>query len=367
MVKRLFMMSVILGSVFGSIFYGKQALTNYFMAKYGNFTMPPAAVEVASVNSASWQPFISAVGSFKAVQGINVTPEIQGVVEKIQFNSGQNVAEGDLLLQLDADVEQADLLSAKASLSMAQLDYLRKRDLLRTKAISREAVDQASMVLAQAKAHIAKLTALIDKKSIRAPFSGKLGIRQVGIGQFVAPGANIVSLQSMDPLYLEFDIPEQYVSQIQVGEQVQAAVDGEPDHLFTGKVTALSPQVDESSRTIQVQATFPNTDKALLPGMFADIKVLLPQSRAVNVIPLTAICYSLSGDSVYVIAETEKDKEGKPIFQAMRRTVELGEHRGNEVAVVHGLRVGEKVVVSGSLKLHNKSLVKIQNSLELKA
>lgn len=367
MAKRITLAIIGLILVFGGLLGGKPLYMYYKYSKMGAgaFQMPPAIVSSAEVKQQSWSSVLTSVGSFKAVNGVMVSPETQGLVTNIAFRSGKFVNKGDLLVAMNDDVEEADLDSAKATLSMAKLSYTRNQNLMRKNAVSSAGFDKSHEQYQLAKANVAKIEALIAKKHIRAPFSGKVGIRKVNVGQFVTPGAQLVSLQSLNPLYIQFNLPEQNISQVGVGQKIVAVVDGEPDKVYQGKITAINSEVDVRTRNILIQGEFQNPEFKLYPGMFSDVKVYSPEQHTVITVPETAITYSLHGDSVFVIDAHEKDKEGKALKKVKRQYVTIGETRGGEVAILKGLKAGQEVVTSGQLKLHDGSSIKINNEIHL--
>lgn len=348
-------MIIVLVIVFGGIF-GWGLVRSIFMKRYfATFQPPPVTISTAKAKSAVWQPFIEAVGSVIAINGVQVTSEVPGMVVKINFQSGQMVKQGDPLIQLDDSTDQQDLKNFQAQLTLAQITFRRQSILYKGRNVAKADLDQARATLEQAQANVGKTQVLIEKKNIKAPFSGKLGIRMVNLGQYIEAGTGIVSLQSMDPLYVQFTLPEQYLNALRVGQPIEITVESQGKKLFTGKINALNAEVSTDTRNILVQATVPNPQYLLYPGMFADVSVILPQQQNIITVPQTAVIYNLYGDAVYIV------KSGK----AYIRYVTVGERRNSEVAILKGLQTGEEVVTSGQLKLSDGVQVVVNNSIDL--
>lgn len=363
--KRMIIMSLILLVVFGAIF-GWNGLRAYFIKQFfANFEPPPVTISTTKASADTWQPYIAAVGSLMAVNGVDVSSEVAGMVEKIYFQSGQLVKKDEPLLQLDDRIDKENLKNDEAHLKLMTVNYNRQVGLFAKNATAQSTVDQASAEMEQAAAAVAKDKILIDEKLIKAPFDGRIGIRKVNLGQYVSPGNALVTLQSLNPLFVEFSLPEQELVSLAVGQEVVVRVDTYPGQEFKGKVTAINSKVNEKTRNILVQATLPNDDNRLYPGMFANIKVLLPQKADVITVPQTAISYSLYGDSVFVVKEQGKDKDKKPILRAMRVYVVTGDRRGGQVAIKRGLQAGDVVIISGQLKLQDNSRVIVDNTVNI--
>ncbi|MEM1243310.1 MAG: efflux RND transporter periplasmic adaptor subunit [Pseudomonadota bacterium] len=363
--KRMTITIILLILVFGGVF-GWDALRAYFIKQFfASFKPPPAAVTTTVAKAKTWQPDIEAVGSLQAIQGVNITSEQAGKVTGIFFKSGQYVHKGDLLVSLNDNVEQADLKNYTAAYNLAKLNYQRLASLLKKNAASKSEVDKNEADMKQAQAQLERVRAIIAQKNIRAPFDGKLGIRMINLGEYISPGTNMVTLQSVNPIFVEFYLPEQYITSLYVNQPIQLHVQPYPNQVFKGKITALNAEVDTQTHNILVQATVPNSNKKLYPGLFADIKILLPQQDHVITLPQTAISYSLFGDSIFVVKQTGKDKKGKPILEVARHSVDLGRSRGNLVAIKSGIKPGDVVVTSGQLKLENGSHVVINNDVKM--
>ena len=336
---------------------------------------PPVTVSTEVAKAESWPPKIPAIGTLRAVQGVDVSSEVGGIVQKINFDSGQLVSEGTVLVQLDDSVEQADLQSGLAQLKKADLDLRRQRELLDRRNTSQTAFDAALATRDTAAAVVDRVRAVIAQKSIKAAFSGRLGIRNVDLGQYVSPGTAMVTLQRLTPIYADFPIPEQQLWRLAVGEKVEVTVDAEPGQVFEGEVESVDAKVNQSTRNVLVRARIENRDARLLPGMFADVHVVAGDAQQVVTVPRTAISYSLYGDSVYVVVEAPASEAGAPQKAAGggetkslivdRRFVRIGETRDGRVSILEGVKAGDQVVVSGQIKLRPKARVLIDNSQPL--
>lgn len=323
---------------------------------------PPESVTAAKVEAQEWQPTRGAVGSLVAVRGVTLGAELAGTVREIAFESGSLVRRGAVLVRLDTSAEQAQLAAAEAEASLARLTLERARKLREGEANAQSDLDTAAARAAQADATVANLRAVIAKKTIRAPFDGRIAIRQVELGQVVSPGTAIASLQSVTPIHADFWMPQQAVAQLARGQQVRLHVDAYPDRDWDGEVTTVNPEVDPATRNVRVRATFPNADGRLHPGMFAKVEVLSAERRRVLVIPSTAIMYAPYGDSVFAVEERKQDG-GRVATVVRQKFIRTGERRGDLVAVVSGLGAGERVVSSGAFKLRNGAPVAVTEAL----
>ncbi|SDR99870.1 membrane fusion protein, multidrug efflux system [Pseudomonas asplenii] len=332
------------------------------------YSAPKPAIQVTAVtaNARPWQERLPTVGTLKALQGVNLSLEVAGTVKTLQFESGQKVKAGQALLQLDSDVESAQLETAQADLGLAELDYGRGAKLVGSQAISRGEFDRLSAVRQKNRATVNQLKASLAKKKILAPFSGTIGIRQVDVGDYLASGTVIATLQDLSSLYVDFYLPEQFVPKLAVGQPVQLSVAAYGQEVFPGRLSAINPKVDEATRNVLVRATLANPDGKLLPGMFANLQVLLPAPQAQVVIPESAVTYTLYGNSVYVVAEKKaedgtllKEPDGRPQLMAERRFIKTAERRDGLVKVIEGLKDGEQVVSGGQLKLDNGAHIAI--------
>jgi membrane fusion protein (multidrug efflux system) len=358
MLKRLLLVLLALAVAFGGIFGWKYYQGLQYAAR-ASIPPPPATVASAEVRSETWQPYMHAVGSLVAVQGIDVTNEVAGQVKQIQFQSGQGVQQGELLLQLDDSVDQAELQGLIAERHLAQLQYQRSAELLPKKTVSREAYDEAKAKLESAEAQVASKQALIQKKKIRAPFSGLLGIRLVDLGQYLAPGSRIVPLQIVNPIYVDYALPEHYFAQLAPKQKVVVTVRAYPQRDFEGHISAINPGIDPGTRNVRVRAMLENPEGLLRPGMFAEVRTALPERTGVLTLPRTAISYNPYGEFVFVI-EQQDDK-----LIVKRRQVRTGEAREERVEILDGLKLGERVVAAGQVKLRNGQPVQIDDSIKL--
>ena len=321
---------------------------------------PPASVEVNMAKRVQWQPRVSAVGTLTGREGIDVSNEVEGIVETIYFTSGQHVEKGELLVSLNDDVEQADLVSFKAQEDLARTLFRRTEDMWKKKTISETEFDNAHSSLKVAQANVVQTRARIAKKSIRAPFTGVLGIRQISTGQYLPPGTMLVSLQDYSLLYTDFAVAEKYFPEVETGLEVRFRVSAYDDRVFVGRVQAVDAKVNESTRNISVRAQLINEENLLRPGMYADIDLMLDQSADTVVVPATAIIYSSFGNALFVV---EEDDKGSNI--ARRVQVTTGEQRGDQVAILKGLNGGEQVVQAGVSKLRNNSPVTVTEQVRL--
>jgi membrane fusion protein (multidrug efflux system) len=331
---------------------------------------PPATISTEIAKSEDWLPKLPAIGTLRAVQGVDVASEVDGIVRDINFDSGQRVAAGAVLVQLDDSVEQAELKSGLAELKKTQLELDRQKELLSRKNTSQTSYDNALASRDTAAAAVDRVRAVIAQKSIQAAFAGKLGIRKVDIGQYVASGTAMVTLQQLTPIYVDFPIPEQDLAKVDVGTKVEVAVDAEPGRTYEGEVESIDAKVDQATRNVLVRARLDNPETRLLPGMFANVNVVSGGPQKVVTLPRTAISYSLYGDSIYVVQDAPDggaaNAAGKKTQIVDRRFVRVGETRGDRVAVLEGVKPGEEVVTSGQIKLRPKAHVTVDNSQPLK-
>ncbi|MFO1477488.1 MAG: efflux RND transporter periplasmic adaptor subunit [Verrucomicrobiota bacterium] len=327
---------------------------------------PAETVSSADVRQDQWQGTLNAVGTIAAVQGVNVTTEIAGTVKEIAFESGALVDKGALLVRLDTSSEEAQLRALEAQAELSRINATRVRALRAENTVSQAELDTSEATLKQNEANADAIRAVIEKKTIRAPFAGQLGIRQVNLGQYLDVGKPIVSLQSLAPVYAQFSLPQQDVPRLTNGMVVRLASDAFGGHTFEGLLTAINPDLDADTRSVRLQATFENADRLLRPGMFARVEVLLPERQDVVVIPATAVLSSPYGDSVYVISE-EKGKDGKAGLVVTQKFIRLGRYRGDFVSVESGLKPGERIASAGVFKLRNGMSVIVNNDIAPKA
>lgn len=348
--------AVVFGGVLGFVQFRQYMMGQFFA------TMPKPVVTVTTepAAAAEWRDTVAAVGTLAAVNGVQVSSATAGLVEQINFESGQTVQKGDLLLRLDSQVEQGDLRSALADLDLARTTVQRSRALSRTDAVSQAALDKAEAELKVKQAKVEALRAQIDKKSVYAPFGGVLGVRKVDLGQYLQPGQAIVNLQDLSVMLVDFSVSQKDFELLAVGQPIRMTTDAWPGRVFDGAINAIEPQVDAKTGMIGVQGRFVNREGLLRPGMFARIEVERPSVAEVVTVPVSAVSYSLYGNAVFVVKDGEDGK------QAERVTVDLGERRDGRIAVLKGLAPGALVVTSGQVKLENGSKVQIAQDDPLK-
>ena len=327
------------------------------------FVPPPESVSSAVAREEKWQGFVSAIGTIAAVQGVTVTPDMPGIVREIAFESGAVVAQGDLLVRLDTSSETSQLAAVEAQAGLARSNLTRVRSLRTEGSVSQSDLDAAEAALKQYEANADTIRATIEKKTIRAPFAGRLGIRQINLGQYIDTGKPIVSLQSLAPVYADFSLPQQELAKLKTGMRVQLASDTYPDRRFQGVLTAINPDLDAVTRSVGLQATFSNTNELLRPGMFARVEVLLPEEQNVLVIPATSVLSAPYGDSVYVIETKSAEAGAAPQLTVRQQFIRTGAVRGDYISVESGLKPGERVVSSGLFKLRNGLTVVENNEL----
>ena len=363
MIKRMVIMLLAVGVVFGGIF-GFQAFKAVMIKKFITaLSNPPQTISASTAATSEWQPKIEAIGSLRAVRGADLSLETPGVVESISFNSGDDVQEGATLLKLRIADDVARLESLKAMAELNEITLDRAQRLLKTQAVSQAQLDSDAANLKNAKAQVAQQEAIIDKKILRAPFAGHLGIRAVDLGQYLGAGTPIVTLQALDPIYVDFFVPQQSVDQVRLGQQVAIKVDAYKDQTFSGEISAVNPKVDISNRNVQIRAILKNPDHKLLPGMYATVDIAVGSPATYVTLPQTAITYNPYGDTVYVVESKGNDGEGKPQFTARQTFVTIGPTRGDQVAILRGIEAGDTIVTAGQIKLHNGSVVMIDNSV----
>jgi membrane fusion protein (multidrug efflux system) len=333
------------------------------IASGADFSVPVETVSATEVRQETWEALLPAVGSVTAVQGVELRAELAGTVREIAFVSGAMAAKGQVLVRLDTTSEQAQLRAAEAQAELARLNLERARGLHEQGVVSKADLDTREAEFLKTGGDVEVIEATIAKKTILAPFAGRLGIRSVNLGQFVNPGDAIVSLHSLDPVYVDFSVPEQQLSQVQRAMEMRVMTDATPGRVFKGNVTAVNPEVDASSRNIKVQATVSNADGELRPGMFARVELVLPETDPILAIPSTSVLHAPYGDSVFVISDVKDEKSGKTVKQVQMTTVRLGLTRGDFVAITAGLKAGQLVATSGVFKLRNGSPVAVDNTL----
>ena len=355
------------GAIFGvlALFLALADVKAFQFRKMGAspMTMPPTTVSSAVVKEEDWAPTLSAVGSISAVQGAIVSTELGGIVSGVGFQSGSEAKKGEVLLKLDSSSEEALLHTAEADLELARANLQRERDLAARKVVSKQELDAAESTFGQKQGTVDNMRAFIAKKQVRAPFDGQLGIRQVNVGQMINSGQQVVSLQALDPVYVDFALPQQELSKLAPGLEALVRTDAVPGREFKGKLTALNSMVDTVTRNVTLQATLENPDHALKPGMFVKINIALPEKGKTLVIPGSAVSYAPYGDSVFVIDKKKDPKTGKETQTLRQAFVRVGEARGDFVSVTQGLKAGDEVVSTGVFKLRNAMPVTINNDL----
>jgi membrane fusion protein (multidrug efflux system) len=355
MIKRTIIMLLAVGIVLGG-FFGFQAFkANIIKKVMASMANPPQTVSTTTAAMQAWQSQIEAVGSLRAVKGADLSLEVSGIVGEIGFDSGQDTAAGTVLLRLRSDDDQAKLQALQALADLAQVNYDRDVKQWKAQAIAQQVVDSDNFNLKNARAQVDQQKAMLDKKLLTAPFTGHLGIRAVDVGQYLNAGTTVVTLQALDPIYVDFFLPQQSLSEISMGQEVTARIDTWPDRKFAGKITAINPLVDTGSRNVQVRATLSNPDHRLLPGMYATIDIAVGAPRQQITLPQTAIAYNPYGSTVFLV---EANGTARQTF------VKTGATRGDQVAVLDGVKAGDIVVTSGQMKLHNGSPVAVDNSVQ---
>jgi membrane fusion protein (multidrug efflux system) len=357
MIKRMLIMLGVVLVVIAGIAFWKVTQVRAAIEMSKQFAPPPAAVTTTLVKTTRWQPTLTAVGTLKAVNGVTVSTDLPGIVASIEFQSGALVEKGALLIQLDRQQEEAQLRAAEARRDLAKANLDRQRELIETGAVAKSEFDAADSEYRQAWAAVDEMRAVIARKTIVAPFAGRLGIRQVDVGQYLNVGVPIVRLESVDPIHVEFAVPQLNLDQVAVGKAVRLRVPGLGSEEFAGTITAIEARVDEATRNVMVQATVPNPAQKLRPGMYVNVEVFLPESEVIA-IPSAAVSYAPYGDTVFVVKTADG---GKMVEQ---RFVKVGASRGDQVHILSGLKVGEEIVTSGAFKLRNDLPVQINNSVQ---
>lgn len=334
-----------------------------FFSKGGFKPPPPATVSTAIARYEAWRPQIQAVGSLKPVSGADLSVEVAGIVDQVNFDSGGDVAAGALLIKLRDNDDAAKLRTLEASRDLWQANFARDQAQLQRQLISRAQFDITASNLKALQAQIAEQQAIVAKKTLRAPFAGHLGIRNVNVGQYVSPGTVVATLQALDPLFLDFSLPQQVLEQVKVGQTLDIKVDTYPDMTFAGKITTIDPKVDAATRNFAVRATLPNPERKLLPGMFATVELATGATERRITLPQTAITFNPYGNMVYML-EKETDASGTSKLVAKQTVVTTGDTRGDQIAILAGLKEGDEVVSAGQTKLQNGSAVTVDNTIQ---
>ena len=327
------------------------------------FQPPPEAVTSVVAQREQWPATMSIIGTVEAVHGVTVSADLPGTVERITFDSGQSIRAGDVLVELDTRQERAQLAALEAQRDLARVNFGRMQQLVNEGVISRMEYDQATAQQKATAANVAEIRATIERKTIRAPFSGILGIRKANLGQYLAAGNAVVPLQSLNPIYVDFGVPQQAAGQVRVGSNLRVTSEDLGGKVFTGRVTALDSVVDQATRNVQVQATLSNPDGKLRPGMFVQVEAVLGASRTAITLPASAISYAPYGDSVFIITDL-KDPKGQTYLGVRQQFVKVEGSRGDQVAVVSGVKPGDEVVTSGVFKLRNGAAVQVNNKVQ---
>ncbi len=363
MIKRMVIMLAAVGLLFGGIFGYHAHKTRMMKKSMAAFHAPPATVTAMKAGYQSWQPQLKAIGSLRAVRGVDVTSEVSGLVQKVLFKSGDDAKAEQVLVQLNADSDIAHLRSLEAQAALAKTVYERDEKQFGAQAISRATLDADASDLKDKNAQVSEQAALVEKKTIRAPFAGRLGISTVNPGQFVNPGDNVVTLQSLDPIYADFFLPQQELSRISLRQAVGTSTDTYPDRVFKGRITAINPKVDTATRNVQVEATIANPGHKLLPGMYVSTNVKAGAVQRYLTLPQTAVTFNPYGETVFVVEVSGKKPGGKPAMTVRQAFVTTGPTRGDQIAILKGVKEGDMVVTSGQLKLKNGSTVVIDNKV----
>ena len=363
MAKRMILMLTVTVALIAALGFVKFRQIQTAIAEGAAFQPPPEAVTTIVAQEEKWPATLSAIGTMAAVQGVTVSADLPGIVDRIAFDSGRSVREGDVLVQLDTRQEQAQLAAVEAERDLARLNFERMRGLVDQGAISRADYDRSAAEQKSTEARVGEIRATIARKTIRAPFSGILGIRQVNLGQYLAGGDPVVPLQSLHPIYVNFGVPQQDAAEMRIGRDVRITTEDLAGVKFAGRITAIDSIVNEATRNVQVQATLANQHGTLRPGMFVQTEVMLGASRAVMALPASAISYAPYGDSVFVVTNL-KDPNGQPYRGVRQQIVKLGGARGDQIAVVSGIKPGDEVVTSGVFKLRNGAAVLVNNKVQ---
>jgi len=363
MTKRMIIMLIAVGLVFGGVF-GFQIFKNAMIKKFMSaMPQPPQTVSTVTAAVQEWQPQIEAVGSLRAVNGADLAFEVSGIVKELHFKSGDDVATGDVLLKLRADNDIAKLEALTATAALTEIVHQRDQEQFKIKAVSQATLDTDAANVKNAKAQVAEQQAVVDKKTLRAPFAGHLGVRVVDIGQYISAGTTVVTLQALDPIYADFFLPQQALNQIRLEQVVTIKIDTYPNGDFAGTITAINPKVDPATRNVQVRATLKNPDRLLLPGMYASVNVAAGGKQRYLTLPQTAVTYNPYGETIYVVDDKGQDPQGRPQLIARQVFVTAGLKRGDQVAILSGVEEGQTVVTAGQMKLRNGSPLVIDNTI----
>ncbi len=364
MAKRMFIVLLLMAALVGGLGFIKYRQVETAIAAGASFQMPATSVTTVIAKRETWPSTLSVIGTAAAIQGVTVSADLPGTVDKIHFESGQAVHEGDILVELDTRQERAQLANTEAQRDLSRIQYGRSEQLVQAGVISKSEFDNAAAQQKATEAQVNDVKAAISRKTIHAPFSGVLGIRQISLGQYLAAGQAIVSLQSINPIYVNFGVPQQDTPKMKIGHSVRVTSTDLPGIGFAGKITALDSVINEQTRNIQIQATLQNPGGKLRPGMFLQVEMPLGQSRDVIPLPASAINYAPSGDSVFVVGDIKDEKSGKTYRGVRQQIVKIEGSRGDQVAIISGLKPGDEVVSAGAFRLRNAAPIEINNTVK---
>ena len=364
MLKRMLLMLGVVLLIIAGLGFVKYRQFQGFKAQGASFAPPPTAVTTIVAKRETWPSTLQVIGTAAAIQGVTVSADLPGTVDKIHFESGKAVQVGDVLVELDTRQERAQLAAAQADWELARINYERQEKLVAQGVVARTEYDNASAQQKSTEAHVGEIKATIERKTIRAPFSGILGIRQINLGQYLSAGQAIVSLQAVNPIYVNFGVPQQQSPQVRMGGSLRMTSDDLPGIQFAGRVSAVDSVVNEATRNIQVQATLTNPQGRLRPGMFVQVELGLGANRQIIALPASSINYAPYGDSVYVVTDVQDPKSGKTFRGVRQQFVKIEGSRGDQVAVVSGVNPGEEIVTSGVFKLRNGAPVQVNNKVQ---
>lgn len=364
MKKRMVIMLISLGILFGGIF-GYKLFMGLMMKRYfATMQAPAVTVSTMKVDYSDWTANQKSVGSLRAIVGVNVTTELAGMIQKIYLVPGATVKQGTVLVQLNADAEIGQLHALQAQTELAKITYKRDKAQFAVHAVSKQTVDSDEWNLKNLQGQVDQQAATVEKKTIRAPFTGRLGISNVNPGQYLNVGDKVATLQTMDPIYIDFYMPQQALADLKLGQSVRVTSDTFPHQTFTGKITTIDPLVETSTRNVQVEATLENPKYELTPGMYASVEVVTGMPKRVLTLPQSAVTFNPYGDIVFLVNESGKDDKGKPVYKVTQVFVTTGDTRGDQVQILKGIKEGDQVVTSGQLKLKNGSTIIINNSIQ---
>jgi membrane fusion protein (multidrug efflux system) len=363
MIRPIIIMVVAVALLLAAVFAVQRYFGGKFRAMQAAAASQPQTVSTIEAATSEWQPFIQSTGTLRAVRGADLSAQASGVVDEISFDSGNEVPSGKVLLRLKPNDDYAKLQQLQAAAELADQTYKRDQVQFAAQAISQANIDTDVSTQKSAHAQVAAQQALIEEKIVKAPFAGRLGIRQVDIGQYLTAGTTVVTLQALDPILVDFYVPQQALAQMKIGQAAEATVDTYPQQTFSGTIEAINSKIDPSSRNVQVRATLHNPDRRLVPGMFANVRIAYGEKANRVTLPQTVVTYNPFGDTVYVVEKNGVDDKGKPRLTVQQRFVKVGATRGDQVAVLSGVKPGEIVVSAGQLKLRNGTAVAINNDV----